>query len=81
MVIRFAEWLSATQNGYPLRGMKVNFRPFGRKFSFLIKKRGGLIKLFKVCGFSRQSLEPPSAEGGILSVLQTDCAPQAVWKE
>ncbi|MBQ8259523.1 MAG: hypothetical protein IJY97_08180 [Clostridia bacterium] len=29
-----------------------------------------MIKLFKVCGFSRQSLEPTSAEVGILSVLQ-----------
>ena len=23
MVIRYAEWLSATQNGYPLRGMVI----------------------------------------------------------
>ncbi|MBR4034334.1 MAG: hypothetical protein IKJ04_05950 [Clostridia bacterium] len=34
-----------------------------------------MIKLFKVCGFSRQSLEPHSAECGTLLALQTDCAP------
>ena len=54
MVICYAEWLSATRN-------EGEFPP-RRKFSFLIKKRGSLIKLFKVCGFLRQSLKSRSAE-------------------
>jgi hypothetical protein len=33
MIIACGEWLSATQNGYPLRGMKVNFR-LGGNFHF-----------------------------------------------
>ena len=77
-----AEWLSA-YGGMVIsatRKMKVNFLALLGNFR-LIKKLESLIKLFKVCGFLRQSLEPPSAEGGTLSVLQTDCVPQAVWKE
>ena len=48
-----------------------------RKFSILLKKqqRKSLIKLFKVCGFSRQSLESRSAERETLSALQAGGAP------
>ena len=40
-----------------------------------------LIKLFKVCGFLRQSLKSTSAEVETLSVLQTSGVPPTVWKE
>jgi hypothetical protein len=39
------------------------------------KKNKSLIKLFKVCGFLRQSLKSSSAELEILFPLQADCAP------
>jgi hypothetical protein len=48
-----------------------------RKFSIFFNKqqRKSLIKLFKVCGFSRQSLESRSAERETLSALQAGGAP------
>ena len=49
--------------------------------NFQLKKIESLIKLFKVCGFLRQSLKSPSAESEKLHALKTDCVPQAVLKE
>ena len=51
----------------------VNFLASEEIFDF--KKIKSLIKLFKVCGFSRQSLESRSAECEILYVLQAGGAP------
>ena len=39
-----------------------------------------MIKLFKVCGFLRQSLKSPSAEGEMLHALKTGGAPADGFK-
>ena len=55
----------------------VNFLALLGNFRFLLKVKQleSLIKLFKVCGFSRQSLEPHSAECGILSFASNRLRP------